>query len=243
VPILERPDGARIYYETYGAAGAPPILLIAPGGLNSAIPFWGRQPVNPIEAFADEFRVMAMDQRNAGQSRGPLDTVDPWKMFAGDQLAVLDACGVEQAQVIGCCIGCTYIFELIEQAPARVISGVLMQPIGHDETNPGTFGPQTWEPWGKTLIDEGATFDAATVDRFGHGLFDSGFVFSADRDFLKSIETPLLLLYGNDRAHPRGVSVELAGLLPNVETIERWKDPDAAPAAQEQMRAFLRRHR
>lgn len=242
MPFVERPDGARIYYETYGDAASPPILLIAPGGLNSAIPFWARQPVNPIEAFADEFRVIAMDQRNAGQSRGPLEATDPWKMFAGDQLAVLDACRVEGAQVIGCCIGCTYIFELIEQAPERVVSGVLMQPIGHDETNPGTFGPQTWEPWGKALIDEGATFDAAAVDRFGHRLFDRGFVFSVDRDFLRTIRTPLLLLYGNDRAHPRGVSVELAGLLPNVETIERWKDPDTAPAAEAKMREFLRRH-
>jgi hypothetical protein len=62
--FVERPDGARIYYEQHGAVGAPPILLIAPGGLNSAVAFWERQPVDPIAAFSGEFRVIAMDQRN-----------------------------------------------------------------------------------------------------------------------------------------------------------------------------------
>src|SRR5207248_9614080 len=140
-----------------------------------------------------------MDQRHAGQSRGPLETTDPWGMYARDQLAVLDHLGVEKAQIIGCCIGCTFIVELIEQAPERVASGVLMQPIGHDETNPGTFGPQTWTPWGQALVDAGATFGLDDLDRFGHGLFDGDFVFSVTRDFLRGVQTPLLLLYGNDR--------------------------------------------
>ncbi len=118
-----------------------------------------------------------------------------------------------------------------------------MQPIGHDETNPGTFGPQTWTPWGQALIEGGATFDAATLERFGHGLFDGDFVFSTPREVLSQMRTPLLLLYGNDRAHPRGVSAELASLLPNVESIERWRDPDVVPAAAERMGEFLRAHR
>jgi pimeloyl-ACP methyl ester carboxylesterase len=240
VPFVER-AGASIYYEEYGSGN--PLLLLAPGGLNSSISFWARMPLDPLDAFKDEFRVIAMDQRNAGRSRGPLETADPWSMYAQDQLAVLDHLGVEQAQVIGCCIGCTFILELIEQAPERVASGVLMQPIGHDETNSGTFGPPTWMPWGQALIDAGAAFDADTVDDFGHGLFDSDFVFSVRRDFLAAVQTPLLLLYGNDRAHPRGVSVELAALLPNVEPIERWRDPDVVPQVTERVREFLRAHR
>ena len=242
MPFVERGE-ASIYYEEHGNPDGPPVLLLAPGGLNSSVQFWGRMPLNPLEAFKDEFRVIAMDQRNAGQSRGRLETNDPWAMYAQDQLAVLDRLGIEKAQVIGCCIGCSFIFELIERAPERVASGVLMQPIGHDQTNPGTFGPQTWTPWGQALIDGGAAFDAETVDRFGHGLFDSDFVFSVSKEFLGAVRTPLLLLYGNDRAHPHGVSAELASLLPNVETIERWRDPEVVPEVSERMRAFLRAHR
>ncbi len=241
MPSVERPDGAKLYYEEHG--GGDPILLLAPGGLNSSVSFWGRMPLNPLEAFRDEFRVIAMDQRNAGQSRGPLDTTDPWRMYAEDQLAVLDHLGVDRVQVIGCCIGCSFIFELIEQAPDRIASAVPMQPIGHDETNPGTFGPQTWQPWGQALIDAGAPFDAETVDRFGRALFDSGFVFSVTREFLRTVRTPILLLDGNDKAHPKGVSAEVASLLPNVARIERWRDADVVPEVTERMRAFLTAHR
>src|SRR5262249_52027864 len=131
----------------------------------------------------------------------------------------------------------------IERAPDRVLSGVLMQPIGHDDSNRGNFGPQTWEPWGQKLIDGGAKLDTATVEAFGHSLFDTDFIFSTPREVLQEIHTPLLLLYGNDRAHPRGVSEELAGLLPRVQTVERWKEPDVVPEATEVMRRFLRAHR
>lgn len=239
MPNVER-DGASIYYEETGSGF--PLLLLAPGGLNSAIDFWARQPLDPAAAFADEFRVITMDQRNAGSSKGPLDTKDSWSMYAADQLAVLDAVGAEQALVIGCCIGCSFIFKLTEVQPNRIVAGILMQPIGHDETNPGAFGPNTWEPWGQNLIEEGASFDMETVAAFGHALFDPGFVFSVSRDFLKTIQTPMLLLDGNDRAHPKGISVEVAGLLPNVERIERWRDPDVVPAVTEQVRRFLREH-
>ncbi len=86
--------GASIYYEVHGNASGAPLLLLAPGGLNSSLAFWGRMPLNPMAAFEDEFRIVVMDQRNAGQSRGPLEPADPWGMYAADQLAVLDAVGV-----------------------------------------------------------------------------------------------------------------------------------------------------
>ena len=241
MPTIQRED-ATIYYEEHGPVTGQPLLLLAPGGLNSSIDFWGRMPLNPLEAFADEFRIIAMDQRNAGRSRGPLQTIDAWAMYADDQLAVLDHVGVDRTLVIGCCIGCSFIFKLLERARQRITAGVLMQPIGNDETNPGTFGPEMWTPWGQNLIDNGAGFAMQTVDAFGRSLFDAGFVFSVTRDFLRSVQTPLLLLFGNDRAHPRGVSVEVASLLPNVEQIERWRDPDVVPQVLERMRNFLRAH-
>jgi pimeloyl-ACP methyl ester carboxylesterase len=239
VPTFER-DGATIYYEEHGSGF--PLLLLAPGALNSTVDFWGRMPLNPIAAFANEFRVIAMDQRNAGRSSGPLDTRDPWGMYAADQLGVLDHLGVDRAAVIGCCIGCTFIFKMIEVAPERVVAAIPMQPIGHDETNEGTFGPNTWTAWGQNLIDKGATFDMGAVDVFGHALFDPGFVFSVPREFLRSIQTPMLLLFGNDRAHPRTVSIEVGKLLPNVEEIETWRDEAVVPEVTDRMRKFLKAH-
>lgn len=239
MPTIER-DGASIYYEETGSGF--PLLLLAPGGLNSAVAFWGRMPLSPLQAFADEFRVIAMDQRNAGRSRGSLDTRDAWGMYADDQLAVLDRLGIQQAHAVGCCIGCTFIFKLVERQPDRIAAGVLMQPIGHDETNPGAFGENTIAPWAENLIANGASLDMDTAQAFGHALFDPGFVFSVTRDFLRTVQTPMLLLDGDDRAHPKGISVEVASLLPNVERIERWRDPDVVPEVTERMRRFLRAH-
>jgi pimeloyl-ACP methyl ester carboxylesterase len=241
MPTLER-DGATIYYEESGNRSGYPLLLLAPGGLNSAIPFWHRMPLDPIAAFSDEFRVIAMDQRNAGRSSGPLRTDDPWGMLAADQLAVLDALGVDRALTIGCCIGCSFILKLVEVAPQRVVAGILMQPIGVDREDPNYFGPRMWQPWGQALIDKGADLTMETVDAYGHALFDSGGVFSVSYDFVKTVQTPMLLMDGNDLAHPKVTSVELAGLLPNYERVERWRDEDVVAEATETMRSFLRKH-
>src|SRR6185312_17041024 len=119
----------------------------------------------------------------------------------------------------------------INVAPERIAAGVLMQPIGEDETNPGLFGPNMWRPWGQNLVDKGASFSMQQVDAFGHSLFDSGFVFTATRDELKNIRTPLLLLYGNDQAHPQGISVEVQQLLPNVQVVREWREGEALQEA------------
>jgi len=74
-----------IHYEESG--GGFPLLLIAPGAMNSAIELWSGATINPLEMFAEDFRLIAMDQRNAGRSTGPLELDDPWKAYAGDQLA------------------------------------------------------------------------------------------------------------------------------------------------------------
>ncbi|MDZ7728761.1 MAG: hypothetical protein U5Q44_11505 [Dehalococcoidia bacterium] len=71
MPFVERPDGARIRYETYGSGY--PVLCFAPGGVNSEVDFWERSAINPIRDFSGEFHVIAMDQRNVGQSTGNLE--------------------------------------------------------------------------------------------------------------------------------------------------------------------------
>lgn len=240
MPIVQRDDGATIYYEVTG--NGFPVLLLAPGGLNSAIQFWERMPLNPRKALADEFQLIVMDQRNVAGSRGPLDTQDPWGMYAGDQLAVLDALGVQRAHVVGCCIGSSFIFRLLQKQPERFACAVPMQPIGTDETNTGVFGPSTYRPWGAALIENGADLTMETVEAFGEKLFEAGFVFSVSRDFLRTVQAPMLLLYGDDPPHPRGVSEEVHALLPNVQVVERWRPPDATEAAMETMRQFLRSH-
>jgi pimeloyl-ACP methyl ester carboxylesterase len=76
MPIFERED-AEIYFEEYGQGF--PVLLFAPGGMRSRIEMWRAPPSGSprswqdwTEVLAARYRVVAMDQRNAGRSRGAI---------------------------------------------------------------------------------------------------------------------------------------------------------------------------
>ena len=78
----------ELHYDEYGTGF--PVLLIAPGGMKSEASFWESTPWNPIEQLSDKFRVIAMDQRNAGRSTGPITESDSWTTYTQDQLDLLD---------------------------------------------------------------------------------------------------------------------------------------------------------
>lgn len=126
MPTIERPDGARIYYEVRGQGF--PLLLFAPGGINSQVSFWPVSAINPFD-YADEFMVIGMDQRNAERSPAPLAAAT-WEQTAADQRAVLDAAGVERALLWGGCIGVAYVLRFIQESPGRVTGAVCQDPVG-----------------------------------------------------------------------------------------------------------------
>ena len=132
-----------IHYETWGEGH--PLLLIAPGGVNSEIAFWPRSAINPIDEFAGEFLVIGMDQRHAGSSwRAP--PVFSYELTSGDQLAVLDAVGVDRAHVWGGCIGVAHALRLAQEAPRRISAVVGQDPVGLDETNSIEVFTSMFEP-------------------------------------------------------------------------------------------------
>lgn len=126
MPLLDRPDGARISYETRGRGF--PLLLFAPGGINSQVSLWSVSAINPFD-FADEFLVIGMDQRNAEKSPAPLEA-PTWEQIAADQRAVLDAVGVERALLWGGCIGVASCLRFTMEAPERVAGAVCQDPVG-----------------------------------------------------------------------------------------------------------------
>src|ERR671937_3331033 len=119
MPIFKR-DDIQLYYEEHGEGF--PVLLIAPGGMRSTVSFWERTPWNPIEQLAPHYRVIAMDQRNAGHSSAPIRATDSWPVYTDDQLALLDHLGVERFHVAGMCIGGFYWMGPIQTPPRRVPS-------------------------------------------------------------------------------------------------------------------------
>ena len=70
------------------------------------------------------------------------------------------------------------------------------------------------------------------------------FVFSVSREFVGSMQTPILIAPDDVPAHPYERAMEVAGLAPNSEvTIYPWKDSQAhIDEAVEHARRFLKSH-
>jgi hypothetical protein len=70
------------------------------------------------------------------------------------------------------------------------------------------------------------------------------FVFTVTRDFVRSCQTPILVLPDDVPAHPYAVAMETVSLAPKAEvSIYPWKDPkDLIPQAVRHVRDFLRAH-
>jgi len=239
MPLFHKGDVA-IYYEVHGSGF--PLLLLPPGGMNATISFWGRSAFNPVEIFKSEYQVVALDQRNAGGSSGPVPVDDPWAAYAEDQLDLMDHLGIEKFHTMGCCIGCSYALSLCMRAPDRVQSAVLEQPVGIDEANKQVL-PNAWKPWAEQLLEKRKDVDMATLEKLGKKMWDGEFVISVPREFVKSCQTPLLVLPGIDLPHPTAIGREVAALAPRAESMEPWKEPSTLmPKTVARIRSFLKAH-
>lgn len=253
MPLLARPDGCTIYYETRGQG--VPVLLIANGGMNSMIPAWGHMPWDPWNKLPlDKFCLIGMDQRNAGpHSRSPGPLGDGWPTYAADQLALLDHLGIEKCLLVGSCIGPSYMFSLLQASPERFPGAVMMQPIGRGEA---TIELEPWEgdnmrhtdawfnDWAGNMMQEGRAEEAA-LRTLQHKMFrgESGeFVFSVSRAFVAGLQTPIQVLMGVDFYHPTTISKEIASLAPNAELIESWRSPADHARVQQKVEKFLLKH-
>ena len=240
MPSFEH-HGARIYYEEFGRGF--PILTFAPAGLQSTIAVWSQPsaPINPTTEFADKFRVIAMDQRNAGgQSRAPITTRDGWDSYTADHIAVLDHLHIDRCHLYGQCIGGSFILNMLKHHPERVQSAVLAQPIGRvGPMAPGR--PARFNGWAETLKDHSEVSEPV-LDAFCRNLYAPGFVYCVDREFCRSVRTPSLVLAGNDEAHPYPISEELSKLIPSCEFIPEWKSGAALTSAKARVTEFLTKH-
>jgi len=105
-------NGVSLYYELVGAGDR----LLCISGTGSDL----RQPPRPADGpLAENFEVLAYDQRGLGQS-----SVPPWPYamadFADDAAALLDAVGWDDCLVLGISFGGMVAQEVAIRHPARV---------------------------------------------------------------------------------------------------------------------------
>jgi pimeloyl-ACP methyl ester carboxylesterase len=238
MPTIEH-HGAQIHFEEHGQGF--PILTFAPAGLRSVINVWS-QPSAPIKPVADftGFRVIVMDQRNAGgQSNAPITARDNWDNYTADHLAVLDHLRIDKCHLYGQCIGGSFIINMLKHHPERVQSAVLAQPIGR--VGPMAARSAIFNGWADSVKDRPGVTDAV-IEQFNTNMYAPGFVYCADRDFVKTIKAPCLILAGNDEAHPWPISEELSKLIPGCEFVREWKTEPALTPARARVTEFFREH-
>ncbi|HTE86825.1 MAG TPA: alpha/beta fold hydrolase, partial [Dehalococcoidia bacterium] len=179
-------------------------------------------------------------------STGPVQVEDPWDAFADDQLGLMDHLGVREFLVLGCCIGGPFVLKLMEREPDRVLAGVLCQPVGHRPEKPNVMWDSGHDNWGPAFCARRPDVTIQTVDAYLHNLYrnPADFVYSVSRDFVRSCQTPMLVMPDDVPAHPYAVAMEVAELAPKAEvTIYPWKDPkDLIPETVERVRTFLKEH-
>ena len=239
----------RIHFEEAGSGF--PLLLIAGGGLNSTISglTGSYPPFDAIEEFKAEYRCIAFDLRNAnaGQSAGPLEIDRPWDSHTDDQLGLMDHLGIDKFMVLGFCIGGPLIWNLLKHAPGRIVAAVLAQPSGSRPELRDLFYENNMKGWGPDLVKRRPDLTKEAVDKFLTRMYRTNpdFVFTVTRDFVRSCQTPVLILPDDIPAHPYAVATEAAMLAPKAEvSLFPWKEPkERIPLAVRQIRSFLRAHR
>ena len=234
----------RIRYEETGAGF--PLLLIAGGGLNGSTiaGIRGGNPFNTIEALKGEFRCIYADLRNsAGESTGPLEVDRPWDSYADDHLGLMDHLRIDKFMVLGFCIAGPFIWNLMKRAPNRVAAAVPAQPVGFRPELPNALYESQMTGWAQPLVKRRPEITNAMADQFLTRMFRTNpdFVFTVTRDFVKSCQTPVLVLPDDTAGHSLTVAIESAMLAPKGQlSMYPWKDtPEKIPLAVRHVRSFL----
>lgn len=242
MPVFTRND-SKINFEEFGAGF--PVLLLASGGMHSNLDRWANPTLPYLDwtrTLADHFRVIAMDQRNAGRSKGEISADHGWHTYVEDQLGLMGSLGIDRFHAVGASISCSFILKMCDLAASRVTSAVLQNPAGFTHESPDTY-PNKFSEWSEELRAKRPELDESALAALRDNMWGAGdFVFSVDRDFVRRLSVPVLVMPGDDIPHPTFVGNELAEIIPGAECLTGWKCPDFAEAQRDTVVAFLEKH-
>ncbi len=250
MPIVEC-ERHRLHYQVRGRAGAPPLLLIQ--GMAMPSTAWITLPGR----FATRFQVIVFDNRGTGHSTAPRGGFRIGDM-ADDAARVLDAAGVDRANVFGISMGGMIAQELAIRHPQRVRSLVLAATFcSHSRSHKPKLSvaadlglamltTRRFKPMRRLLVSD-EFFKASPngfVSWFAHTrpaglrviLRQIGAVVRHEtEDRLARIRAPTLVLSGDrDRLVPVENSRHLARVIPGARYVEFAGAGHAFPFEQEE---------
>lgn len=235
MPTTPAPDGSVLGWHEHGS-GDPLVLL--PGLSLGEVSWWPLQPWT----FA---RTLAVDPRGVARSR-------PWQPpaalddYADDVARVLDAAGVERADLAGVSFGAAVAQRVLVRHPDRVRRAVLLDaPVGHhpdrsalleriaDRASAGDLSG-AWALLGPQLVGPSLAAAAPALWR-GAGRLVPPLLLRSDGpalaaqvralralpdaavEQLREVQVPVLLVQGGrDRLAPVADTLRLLDLLPDA---------------------------
>lgn len=108
------PTANGLWYDRYGPAGAPPLILSA--GLGGVGFYWTPN----IPALAERHDVVVYDHRGTGRSDRALPATVGVDDLADDLLALMDGIGLAKASIVGHAAGAIAGLALALKAPDRL---------------------------------------------------------------------------------------------------------------------------
>ncbi|MDQ0986957.1 alpha/beta fold hydrolase [Streptomyces sp. V2I9] len=199
--------GVRLWAQELGAPDAPALLLVM--GAQASGLGW---PDELVESLAVRHRVIRYDHRDTGRSTASFDEHPyPLTALAEDAVAVLDACGVERAHVVGMSLGGMLTQLLVADRPDRVLSAAVIgttalsstpyvAPDGRrvpPEELPGV-SPELMELWSRPVEDLGP--EAELERRVEHWRVLGGGLIPFDAAYARELERRIIAHTGHHRA-------------------------------------------
>jgi len=141
-------DGVRVHYEVYG--DGPDSIVFTPADTIVDGRMWKAQ----VGYLARHHRVVVIDARGNGGSDRPVGAEFYGDLIAvGDLLAVMDACEIERALLVGLCESSWFGLLAAARHPDRVTGVVAIAPGAVDGTPRHDRGIDMAANWGADLAD------------------------------------------------------------------------------------------
>jgi pimeloyl-ACP methyl ester carboxylesterase len=210
VTYLDRDDGARIHYQTFGPEnpenGATPLLLTH--GFSASSAMW--QP--NVAALSAARPVITWDVRGHGQTDAGEDLARySTEASVADMATLLDACGIARVVAGGLSLGGFLSLEFWLAHPERVAGLVLC------DTGPGYRRDEARQQWNDRAIALADRLDRDS--RPGMARAARGILTQRDArviDALPAIQIPALVLVGARDKDYLGAAEYMAAKLPRA---------------------------
>ena len=231
--------GRQIYYDDSGG-DLPPLVLLQ--GFMASRTIWKWQ----LEVFTPRYRVITMDNRDAGES-DPEPTTYTVADMAGDVVALLDHLGIERATILGHSMGGYIALQFATRYPERLDKLILVGTsalAGGALGRPApTYDHSTWieDPFERTFrrysnMTGPGFFDTrpellAAIAETARGnrisfegmtrQSDSAFMSHDVRADMPKIAVPVLVIHGTvDPTIPLSAGRKIAEAIPNAQLVE-----------------------